>query len=135
MARAEVSEEAAHGLLRMARGAPGRAWRLSAARALELDEAARRLVQQLPRIDPSQAQHLADGFRGAEGAERFALVLDRLAAAVRDQATRAVEEGGEAAQLAEAWSALADLPGEVEGLNLDRADAFFSALRLLKAAV
>ena len=135
MANAGVSEESAHALLRMARGGPGRAWRFAAGKALDMDEAARRLVRELPGVDASQAQHLADGFRGAEGAERFALVMDRLAAAVRDAAARAAEDGRRPDDLAEAWSMLSDLPGEVEGLNLDRADAFFTALRRLKAAV
>jgi DNA polymerase-3 subunit delta' len=54
-AATDVSIEAAHGYLRMARGAPGRALRLSATNALEIDEAARELVEKLPAIDQSEA--------------------------------------------------------------------------------
>src|SRR3984957_12062603 len=44
MGRGNLPLEAAHGYLRMARGAPGRALRLAAAKAIDIDEAARRLV-------------------------------------------------------------------------------------------
>src|SRR6185437_11494743 len=72
-ATAGVSPEAVHTLLKMARGAPGRALRLASTGALEIDRAARELVARLPAIDQSAALHMADGFRGPEGAQRFAL--------------------------------------------------------------
>jgi DNA polymerase-3 subunit delta' len=131
-ATTDVSIEAAHGYLRMARGAPGRALRLSATNALEIDEAARELVEKLPAIDQSAALALADTFRGGEGAARFVLAMDRIAAALHDTAARAALDGhGAYDRRAEAWSLVADLPGEADAINLDRADAFFTALERL----
>src|SRR5262249_3974407 len=60
---------------------------------------------------------------------------DRLAAAVRDVAVPAAEDGRTPDDLAEVWGVIGDLPGEVEGLNLDRGDAFFTPLKRLKAAL
>ena len=134
MGAADLSVEAAHGYLRMARGAPGRALRLAAANALEIDEAARRLVERLPTIDQSAALALADGFRGAEGASRFALAMDRIGAALHETAAAAALDGrGAYDRWAEAWSLVEGLPGEAEAINLDRADAFFTALGRLAA--
>ena len=131
-AEADLSAEAAHGYLRMARGAPGRALRLAAANALEVDAAARELVGKLPDIDRSAALALADSFRGAEGAARFELAMDRIAAALHDVAVReALDRRGADDRRAEAWSLVADLPGEADAINLDRADAFFTALERL----
>jgi DNA polymerase-3 subunit delta' len=129
MAAADLSAEAAHGYLRLARGAPGRALRLAGTNALEVDAAARELVARLPAIDASAALSMADGFRGPDGAARFALAMDRIGAALHDTAASAALDGrGTYDRWAEAWSETADLPGEVEGINLDRADAFFTAL-------
>lgn len=133
-AAADVSPEAALALLRMARGAPGRALRLAGQGALEIDQAARALVARLPVIDPSAAQHMADGFRGPEGAQRFALVMDRIAAALHEGAAVAALEGrGALDREAEAWSLISEAPGEADAINLDRADAFFTALGRLAA--
>jgi DNA polymerase-3 subunit delta' len=126
--------ESAHGYLKMARGAPGRALRLAAAKALDLDEDARALVERLPSIDASAAQALADRFRGAEGAQRFALAMDRIGAALHETAASAALAGqGSLDRWAEAWALTQDLPGEAEAINLDRADAFFTALGRLAA--
>ncbi|HEY1752415.1 MAG TPA: DNA polymerase III subunit delta' [Caulobacteraceae bacterium] len=134
MAAADLSAEAAHGYLKMARGAPGRALRLAGAGALEIDETARALVARLPAIDASAAQHLADSFRGPEGAQRFALAMDRIGAALHDHAAAAAFDGrGAIDRWAEAWSLVTDLPGEADAINLDRADAFFTALGRLAA--
>ena len=66
-----------------------------------------------------------------EGAERFALLFERLADQVRHRAT----SGGEMNERwAELWSRLVALPGEVEGLNLDRGDAFWTVLGELRDA-
>jgi DNA polymerase-3 subunit delta' len=134
MQRTEATHEAAHQYLRMARGAPGRALRLAATNALEIDLAARQLVERLPSIDASIAQHMADGFRGPQGAERFALAMDRIAAALHERTADAALEGrGAFDRWAEAWEMLSNLPGEVEAINLDRGDAFFTALGRLHA--
>jgi DNA polymerase-3 subunit delta' len=133
-AAAEVSPEAAATLLRMARGAPGRALRLAGTGALEIDAAARELVARLPAIDQSAALHIADGFRGAEGAQRFALTMDRIAAALHESAAAAALQGqGGLDRQAEAWSLVSEAPGEADAVNLDRADAFFTALGRLAA--
>jgi DNA polymerase-3 subunit delta' len=129
MAQKDVTVEEALVYLRMARGAPGRALRLAGTNALAIDEAARQIVGKLPAIDNAAALHIADGFRGAEGASRFALVIDRIAAALHERAAAAALEGrGPFDRWAEAWAMLTDLPGEVDGINLDRGDAFFTAL-------
>jgi DNA polymerase-3 subunit delta' len=134
-AAADVSPEAAMTLLRMARGAPGRALRLAGSGALEIDQAARALVAKLPVIDQSAALHMADGFRGPEGAQRFALAMDRIAAALHEDAADAALEGrGGLDRQAEAWSLISDAPGEADAINLDRADVFFTALGRLAAA-
>src|SRR5580704_711207 len=134
MAQSEATLEEAHGYLRMARGAPGRALRLANAGAIEVDKAARELVEKLPAIDSAAAQHMADGFRGPEGAQRFALALDRIAAALHERAATAALDGrGAFDRWAEAWAMLSELPGEVDGRNLDRGDAFFTALGRLGA--
>jgi DNA polymerase-3 subunit delta' len=133
-AQTNVTIEEAHGYLRMARGAPGRALRLTNANALEIDRAAREIVDMLPALDNAAAQHMADGFRGPEGAQRFALAIDRIAAALHERAAAAALDGrGALDRWAEAWAMLSDLPGEVDGINLDRGDAFFTALGRLGA--
>jgi DNA polymerase-3 subunit delta' len=134
-ARAQVSAEDALSLARMSRGSPGRALQLAATGAIAVDQAARELLQRLPETDAPALQALADGFRGGEGPERFALLLDRLSDQVRRRAELAAAEGSrDSDRWAEVWSRLAALPREVEGLNLDRADAFWNALGELRAA-
>jgi DNA polymerase-3 subunit delta' len=136
-----VGEAEAGPLLDRAGGAPGRAWRLAASGALEVDRAARDLLAALPRTDDVAMATLAEGFRGAAGAARFDLLMNRLADRVGDMASaRALAgEGGGAAQggsldaWAEAWELLVDLPRAAEAVNLDRADAFFTALSRLRA--
>jgi DNA polymerase-3 subunit delta' len=135
-ARADISAEDALALARMSRGSPGRALQLAATGAIAADQAARELLRRLPEADLAALQALADGFRGGEGPERFALLFDRLGDHVRLRAELAAAEGSrDSDRWAEVWSKLAALPREVEGLNLDRADAFWSALGDLRAAV
>jgi DNA polymerase-3 subunit delta' len=99
------------------------------------DQAARELIRRLPEADTPALQALADSFRGPEGMDRFTLLFDRLSDHVRLRAELAAEEGSrDSDRWAEAWSKLAALPREVEGLNLDRADAFWSVLGDLRAA-
>ena len=108
--------------------------RLEDAGALAIDELARRLVDRLPAVDYAEALVLTDGFRGAEGMARFALVLDRIGAALHERAAAAALDGrGALDHWAEAWSMLGDLVGETEAINLDRGDALFTALERLAA--
>lgn len=133
--RAATTHQDALRLAQMADGAPGRALALAAANALALDDAARDLLADLPRIDESRALSVAESFRGGEGAAQFALLFDRLAerthALVLD---RAHQGAGALDRWAQAWETLQRLPREVDALNLDRADALFTALSELRQA-
>ena len=136
-ARTGVGLEDAGRLLRMARGAPGQAWRLAAAGALEIEETARELLRALPRVDETAVLAIADGFRGPAGGVRFDLLFDALADQVRTMATsRALagaEEGRSLDRWAEAWRMLSDAPREAEAINFDRVDVFYTALSRLRA--
>ena len=134
-ARAELTEEAALRLARMAGGAPGRVLVLAAAQALALDDAARELLAELPALDEAMALSLADRFRGGEGQAQFNLLFERLAERVRTLVTdRAAQGQGALDRWAQAWETLQRLPREVEALNLDRTDALFAALTELRQA-
>lgn len=131
---AGVSHGEAERLLAMARGAPGRAWRLADAGALAIDDQARELLQGLPRVNDSAALLIAEKFRGAEGAERFEMLFDRLADQVRAMAAEQALAGAVALdRWAEAHEMLVEAPRQAEALNLDRADSFFTALARLRA--
>jgi DNA polymerase-3 subunit delta' len=134
-ARTDVNAEEALRLSAMAGGAPGKALQLAAAQAIAVDDAARALLDGLPRVDEAFALSLADRFRGGEGAAQFALLFDRLAERVHGLSTRAAEQGaGALDRWAQAWETLQRLPREVEALNLDRTDALFAALGELRKA-
>jgi len=130
-----VNVEESLRLATMAAGAPGKALQLAAAEALVMDDAARALIEQLPRIDEAFALSLADRFRGGEGAAQFALLFDRLADRVHGLSAQAAAHGaGALDRWAQAWETLQRLPREVEALNLDRTDALFAALGELRKA-
>ncbi len=134
---ADVSGRDAERLARMAHGAPGRALQLAAAKALEMDDAANEILRGLPKLDEGALLALADTFRGAEGAARFELLMDRLADQVRIFATQVVADGKNSPGLdrwAAAWERLSRWPGEAEAVNLDRADVFWSVISDLRAA-
>lgn len=128
---AGVSPEDAHALAEMAGGAPGAAWRLAASEALALDAVAARLLASPGRPDLSELQGLSDRFRGGEGMERFALFFARLSDRLRRRLTTAAAPED---SLSAAWTRFMALPDEVEGLNLDRGDAFWSAIADLRRA-
>lgn len=139
-ARAGIAQSEADKLLIIAGGAPGRAWRLGTMGAAEADHAARELLRSLPRADETEMLALADGFRGPAGSERFNILFERLADQIRAMTTdQAIAgEAGEGAsgaldRWAQAWELLVRLPREVEGLNLDRVDAFYTVLSQLRA--
>jgi DNA polymerase-3 subunit delta' len=134
-AREDVTEEAALRLAKMAGGAPGRAWTMAAGKALDMDDAARALLADLPRVDEAMALSLADRFRGGEGQAQFNLLFDRLAERVHGfTVDRAGQGFGPGERWALAWETLQRLPREVEALNLDRTDALFTALEDLRRA-
>ncbi len=139
-ARTGLDIESALRLLRMARGAPGRAWRLATQDALAADDTAREMLDRLPRVDEMAMLALSDSFRGAAGAARFDLLFERLADHVHERVSRRAMDGGQEAgegraqdAWAEIWDLLNTLPRQVEAVNLDRADAFFTALSRLRA--
>lgn len=88
-------------------------------------------VAALPRVNAAEIQKLTERFRGAEGAGAFAAVAEALARALRKRATGDPQDGQ---AWATAWRRVAQLPAEVEAVNLDRADALWSAVADLRAA-
>jgi DNA polymerase-3 subunit delta' len=133
--RTDANDEEALRLAHMAHGAPGLALQLGASGALAMDDAARELLADLPRVDESRALSIAEKFRGGEGPTQFSLLFDRLADRVHALATDQAAQGiGRLDPWAQAWETLQRLPREVEALNLDRADALFTALSELRHA-
>lgn len=133
--RTDLDAEAALRLAHMAGGAPGRALALAAGQALALDDAARALIEDLPQVDAGRALALAERFRGAEGAAQFSLLFERLADRVHAQTLTRLSHGAGPLDLwSQAWETLQRLPREVEAVNLDRADAFYTALAELRLA-
>lgn len=124
--RSGVDPDEADRIAAMAGGSPGHALALSAGATSEADQLARRWVSE-PSLDRAEALAVADGFRGAEGQAKFDMVLDRLIAAVKEQALQSPAGQG-AAAWAELWGRLSELPDRTAGLNLDRGDALAGAL-------
>lgn len=134
---ADVPHRDAERLARMAHGAPGRALQLAAAGALAVDDAANEILRGLPKLDEGALLAMADTFRGADGAARFELLMDRMADQVRIFATQAAVDGTNSPGLdrwAAAWERLSSWPAEAEAVNLDRADVFWSVISDLRAA-
>jgi DNA polymerase-3 subunit delta' len=122
-------------LARMSRGAPGRAVSLAARGALDIDRQVEGILERLPTTDGPELLGLADSFRGPEGGPRFNLLLERFADRLQAAATARMETGALAAadRWSDAWDRLIRLPDQVEALNLDRADAFWSLMGDLRA--
>lgn len=134
-ARSDMNEETALRLARMAKGSPGRALDLAARQAVTVDDAAHELLARLPEVDYSAMQVLADSFRGPEGMARFGLLFERLADRVHTAEMHAAGAGAPRSdRWVAAWEMLNNLPSEVEGLNLDRADALWNAVEALRSA-
>jgi DNA polymerase-3 subunit delta' len=135
-ARTGLGSEERRRLAVMARGAPGRALTLAEGGALELDQAAHALLRGLPQSDDSALLALAHELRGPQGAERFNLLFERLAEQVRVmiEETAGRPGAGPMEPWIGAWERLTRLPEEVEAVNLDRQDAFWSAVGALRQA-
>ncbi len=123
-------------LVKMAGGSPGLALKMADLGVLKMDDTAHELLNHLKHPDPAPLLAMADSFRGAEGAERFQMLFERLSDRVR---TMAVDQamsgqGDDLDRWAEVWDVLERLPREAEALNLDRADSFWTAVRALRAA-
>ena len=135
--QAGLDPETSELLLNMTGGAPGQAWRLAQTGAAETDAAVRSLLDNLPRTDDRAMLTWVEGFRGAAGAERFNLVFERLAAQMHERASAAALSGESAGHAmdrwVEVWESLVGLRRDVEAVNLDKADAFFTVLSRLRA--
>jgi DNA polymerase-3 subunit delta' len=119
----------------MARGAPGRALSLAARGAPLVDRQVEDILHRLPAADGPELLGLADSFRGPEGGARFNLLLDRFADRLQAAASDRAEMGAldAADRWSSVWERLSRLPDQVEALNLDRADAFWSLMGDLRA--
>ncbi len=126
--RTGAEPEAAEHAAAMAGGSPGAALALASGATFEMDQLARRWVE--GDVDRAEALAVADRFRGAEGQERFDILMDRLIAAVRMRALNSAPGFGN--RWAELWERLQPLPERTAGLNLDRGDVLAGALADLK---
>lgn len=132
-----VSQDDADRLAVISKGAPGRALTLAGEGALTIDKQARDLLRGLSQGDNAGLLAIAEGFRGAEGARRFELLFDRLGDQIREMSVNSAM-AGELQGLdrwAQAWERIVATPREVEAVNLDRADAFWTAMGELRAAL
>ncbi|HEY5413080.1 MAG TPA: DNA polymerase III subunit delta' [Caulobacteraceae bacterium] len=134
--RTELDADQSGRIAAMAKGSPGRALALAAADALEIDRAALELLRQLPQVDETALLALAGELRGQEGARRFELLFERLAEHVKTmvEETAGQPGAGRPEPWLDAWDQLTNLPAEAEGLNLDRQDAFWTAVGALREA-
>ena len=134
--RLGLPETEADRLAAMARGAPGKALSLAAEGALEIDDRAAELLRGLTQGGGASLMALAEGFRGHEGARRFEILFERLADRVRVMSVENAMAGdtGGLDRWAGAWQRLISIPREVEAVNLDRADAFWTAVAELRQA-
>ncbi len=133
--KARVGPDDAERLVAMAHGGPGLAWRLSFAGALDIDAQARALLASLSHPDERVAASLADSFRGPMGGDKFQLFFNRLSDIIHERSAvdARMGQGTRLDRWAEAWEYLVELPRAVEAVNLDRADAFMTALGRLRA--
>ena len=132
----ELNSHEAGRLAKMAQGAPGLALRLAARDALKADDQAHEILRSLQSPDEAALLHIADSFRGADGMAKFELLFDRMADQIRNMAVNQALSGHGVAldRWAQAWEMIVALPVQVEAVNLDRADAFWTAMRELRAA-
>ncbi len=133
--RLDLDEADVLRLASMAGGAPGRMLTLAEAGALQLDDAAASLFGPIDGATADAAAlKLADTLRGGEGSQAFALLLERLSERLHAAALNASTATG-ANAWAVLWRRTSELPGRVEALNLDRADAFWSLRAEMRAIV
>ncbi len=133
--RLELDDVDALRLATMAQGTPGRLLALAGSAALDLDEAAAGLLDPLEgAVADASALKLADSLRSGEGAQTFALLMERLGERLHAAALQAVDSAA-SETWASLWRRVNDLPGRVEALNLDRTDAFWTLRAELRAAV
>lgn len=133
----DVSDEDRFRLVRLAHGAPGRALTLMAEGALEIDAFAGRLLEK-PAMPRPEIAAVAATFKGnsakVDGAKRFATFAECLGERLRERALSA-ETPLQADKLSKLWSRVSLSPGEVESINLDRSDYFWSVFNELSEVI
>jgi DNA polymerase III subunit delta' len=126
--RLEVDEEHLGRLVRLAHGAPGRALGLVEEGALELDAFAGQLLSS-QKPDRGALMAMAAQFKSAsaksDGARRFATFITCLSDRIQDRALSA-ETPQIGQSFAQLWSRLSNSVAEIEAVNLDRGDYFWS---------
>ena len=131
----DVDDETTSRLVRMAHGAPGRALTLMGEGALEMDAFAGQLLSpQKP--SRSELTTMANLFKSnsakADGARKFATFVACLCDRVYELSLSApTPQAGQA--LAQLWSRLSVSVGDVEAVNLDRGDYFWSIYKDLSS--
>ncbi len=86
---------------------------------MKADQTARSWVDAAA-VPPIDILAVIDGFRGAGGQDRYAALVERLAAAVQLQAM--TTEGAASARWAELWSRIVELIDRAQAVNMDKAD-------------
>ncbi len=124
----DLDEERLGRLITLAHGAPGKALTLVGEGALDIDAFAGQLLsaQKPPRPElMSMAATFKSNSAKADGARKFATFIACLSDRVHERSLSAdTPQIGQS--LAQLWSRLSTTVGEVEAVNLDRADVFWS---------
>ncbi len=133
----DASEDDRFRLVHLAHGAPGRALTLMSEGALEIDAFAGRLLEK-PAMPRPEIAAVAATFKGnsvkVDGARRFATFIDCLGERLRERALSA-ETPLQAEKLSRLWSRVSLSTGEVESVNLDRNDYFWSIFNELSEVI
>ena len=126
--KTDIDDETQSRLVRLAHGAPGKAISLMAEGALEMDVLAGRLLEKPPMPRP-EAMAAATMFKSSssknDGAKKFATFMACLADRLHEKALSA-ETSQKGQTVARLWSKMSLAVGEVESVNLDRGDYFWS---------
>lgn len=113
-----ASTEADH-IADMAGGSPGQALALASGPMMKADQTARHWVEAAS-VSPAEVLAAIDGFRGTGGQDRYAALVERLAAAIQQQAI--TRQGTAAVRWAELWSRTMALIEQAQAVNMDKAD-------------
>lgn len=117
--RTGVGQGEADRIADMAGGSPGQALALASGPALKADQTARAWVE-ADVIDRAEILAAADGFRGAEGQDRYEALVERLIATVRQRAVNEPQPAG--ALWADLWSRMTELSERAQAVNMDKSD-------------
>ncbi|MDV6329377.1 DNA polymerase III subunit delta' [Asticcacaulis sp. 201] len=127
-ARTEIDDEHQARLVRLAHGAPGKALTLMEEGALDMDAFAGRLLERPlpPRAELMQAAAMFKSSSAKnDGAKKFATFMACLTDRLHDRSLSA-ETSQKGQNYSQLWSRLNMAVGEVESVNLDRGDYFWS---------